>query len=124
MPKAPLGERQLQVMEVIWEQGECTVAEVHEALGGSANLAYTTVLTVLRALDRRGFVGHRRVGKAHRFFPNVSREDYTQGSVQQLVERLFRGSPAQLMSHLLGSKDISDSERHRIRQLLSEEEGA
>ena len=84
-----IGELQLKVMEVIWELGDATVAEVHEALGAERSLAYTTVLSTLRGLERRGYLAHTKEGKAHRFHARVSREEHTQTTVDSLVSMLY-----------------------------------
>ena len=115
-----LGDLQLNVMEVVWRLGNATVAEVHEELLTQRRIAYTTVLSTMRALEKRGFLKHSIEGKAHRFFARVSREDYASDSVQQLVSRLFAGDPAALMSHLLGSEDLGPEDLSRIRRLIEE----
>lgn len=116
-----IGELQLQVMEVLWKSGDATVAEVHEALQERRALAYTTVLSTLRGLEKRGYVGHTKEGKAHRFQPRVSRDQHTQTTVDSLVSSLFRGEPEQLMSHLLGDEKLDGDALARIRKLLGEE---
>ena len=116
-----LGELQLQVMQVVWELGDGTVAEVHEALCESRPLAYTTVLSTLRGLERRDYVSHTTEGKAHRFSPRVSREQHTDASISKLVTNLFGGQPEKLMSHLMGGEELDDAQRRRIRALLAEE---
>jgi len=113
-----LGELQLQVMEVIWRLGQATVAEVHEALSADRKIAYTTVLTTMRALERRGMVTHETVGKAYRYEPAVSREKYAQVSVGRLVDDLFDGSRQKLLCHLLGTERISRKEMDRIRRMI------
>lgn len=118
-----LGDLQLRIMEVIWDRGSATVAEVHEVLRPKRELAYTTVLSTLRGLERRGFIDHTVEGKAHRFRSRISRDDYKRDRVRDLVTRLFEGSPAALMNHLLGSEKIEDDDLGRIRALLAEEDG-
>ena len=117
-----LGDLQLQTMDVIWERTNATVAEVHEDLSNVRNLAYTTVLSTLRGLERRGFLEHTMEGKAHRFHAKISRSEYTRDSVHHLLKRLFSGDPAALMSHLLGSESLDVEDLERIRTLLAEEE--
>ena len=114
----PLGQLQLQVMEIVWRLGRATVAEVHEVLAGSRKLAYTTVLTTMRALERRGVVRHEQVGKAYVYEPLVSRENYAASSVHRLVDDLFDGSREKLLCHLLGADRIGRSELASIRRML------
>ena len=98
-----LGQLQLQAMEEVWRLGRATVAQVHEALAESRKIAYTTVLTTMRALERRGVVRHEQVGKAYVYEPLVSRENYAASSVHRLVDDLFDGSREKLLCHLLGA---------------------
>ncbi|MEM7166132.1 MAG: BlaI/MecI/CopY family transcriptional regulator [Planctomycetota bacterium] len=116
-----IGELQLQVMEVIWDAGDATVAEVHTALQDERPLAYTTVLSTMRGLERRGYLAHTKEGKAHRFHARVSRDEHTRVTVDSLVTSLFRGQPEQLMSHLLGDEALDQDAVARIRKLLDEE---
>lgn len=117
-----LGGLQLQVMEVVWRLDRATVAEVHEALSAHRKIAYTTVLTTMRALERRGMLTHDTVGKAYRYEPAVSRDDYTNASVGKLVEDLFEGSQRKLLCHLLGADRIRRKEMDRIRRIIRDGE--
>jgi len=113
-----LGQLQLHVMEVVWRLGRATVAQVHEVLGESRKIAYTTVLPTMRALERRGVVRHEQVGKAYVYEPLVSRENYAASSVHRLVDDLFDGSREKLLCHLLGADRIGRSELASIRRML------
>lgn len=113
-----LGELQLQVMEVVWRLGRVTVAEVHEALSSRRKIAYTTVLTTMRALERRGMVTHETVGKAYRYEPAVSRQHYTTASVGRLIDDLFEGSRQKLLCHLLGARRIGRKDLDKIRCII------
>ena len=114
----PLGDLQLQVMEVIWRKGRASVADVHAELSARRKIAYTTVLTTMRALERRGVVRHEQVGKAYVYEPLVSRENYAASSVHRLVDDLFDGSREKLLCHLLGADRIGRSELASIRRML------
>lgn len=111
-------DRELDVMNVLWDRGSATVAEVRAALADE--LAYTTVLTVLRTLEDKGHVAHREEGKAHRYVPLVERQAAGQSAVRRLVEKLFRGSPEMLLTQLVSDRTLSDDELRRMRQLLDE----
>ena len=113
-----LGQLQLQVMQAVWRRGRATVAEVHGELAARRRLAYTTVLTTMRALERRGVLRHRQEGKAYAYEPLLSREQYTSSTVGRLVRDLFQGSRARLLSHLLGADRISRAETARLRKLV------
>lgn len=109
-------DRELDLMAVLWEQGPSTVAEVKEKLADE--LAYTTVLTILRTLEQKGHVGHEEEGKAHRYFAKVAREAAGESAVRHMVEKLFRGSPSLLLTQLVSDESLSAGEIKRMRKLL------
>jgi predicted transcriptional regulator len=111
-------DRELDVMAVLWEQGPATVAEVRDALVD--DLAYTTVLTVLRTLEEKGYVDHQDEGKAHRYRPLVGRDRAGRSAVRRLVKKIFGGSPELLLTHLVAEKDLTPAELKRMRRLLDE----
>lgn len=109
-------DRELDVMNVLWERGPSTVAEVREKL--EDDLAYTTVLTILRVLEGKGHVGHEEEGRAHRYRPLVAREDARRSAVGGLLQRFFAGSPEQVLLHLVAEKNVSDEDLRKMRELL------
>jgi len=119
----PLGELQLKVMNVIWDRGQATVSDVHEEISASRKIAYTTVLTTMQALERRRMVTHDTVGKAYRYWPAVSREQYTDASVDRLVGDLFDGRQEKLLCHLLGADRVSKADVRAIRDVIGRSEG-
>lgn len=114
-------DRELDVMAVLWERGPSTVAEVREGLAD--DLAYTTVLTMLRTLEEKGHVGHEQEGRAYRYFPLVERERAGESAVRRLVRKMFRGSPELLLTQLVSEHELSEEELRRIRALLEERLG-
>jgi BlaI family penicillinase repressor len=113
-----LSHRELDVMAVLWAKGSGTVTEVREALRD--RLAYTTVLTVLRTLEEKGFAGHEEEGKAHRYRPLVARERAGQSALRRMVEQLFAGSPELLLTQLVSDRKLSAGELRRLRRILDE----
>jgi predicted transcriptional regulator len=124
MDDVTFADRELDVMAVLWELGSGTVSEVRDRL--PADLAYTTVLTILRNLEAKGFLRHEGEGKAHRYFPLVQRHAAERSAVARLVERLFQGSPELLLTRLVDDHDLSPEQlkrmRRRLKQRLEEEE--
>jgi BlaI family transcriptional regulator, penicillinase repressor len=114
-------ERELDVMGVLWDLGGGTVAEVRERL--SDDLAYTTVLTVLRTLEEKGYVGHVEAGKAHRFHPLVERRDAGESVLRRITRKLFKDSPELLLTHLVSDRGLSDDELRRMQALLEQRLG-
>jgi predicted transcriptional regulator len=113
-----LSDRELDVMAVLWTRGSGTVTEVREALADP--LAYTTVLTVLRTLEEKGFVGHEEEGKAHRYTPLVARERAGRSALSRMVEKLFDGSPELLLTQLVSDRKLSPPEIRRLKKILDE----
>lgn len=111
-------DRELDVMAVLWDHGSATVAEVQRALDDE--LAYTTVLTVLRTLEEKGHVRHEEEGRAYRYFPRVPREEAGQSALRRLVRKVFGGSPERLLTQLVSDRDLSADELERLRRLLNE----
>lgn len=107
-PESPLGDRELDVMAVLWEIGSGTVTEVRERLADP--LAYTTVLTVLRNLEAKRYVTREEEGRAHRYFPRVQQRSAQRSALARLVTGLFHGSPQALLAHLVDHHDVSAEE--------------
>jgi len=108
-----LGNLQLRIMQVLWSAGQATVAEVQERLEGEP-LAYTTVATMLRKMEDRELITHREEGRRFIYEPAVSAETVTRSMADDLVDRLFSGSLADAMSHLLENREVS---RHELAEL-------
>ncbi len=115
-----LGDLQLQIMQVIWESGEpVTVTEVQQAIKGR-NLAYTTVATMLRRLEARGLVSHVSEGRRFLYSARIEPSDVSGGVARDLVDRIFGGSLADAVSHLLQSREVDASELNEIEKLIRE----
>jgi predicted transcriptional regulator len=122
--KSPhLTEAELRLMDVLWETGAATVAEVAEALPKDLNLAYNTVLTTMRILENKGYVKHRKPkqGRAFLYRPAVTRELASRSALRYLLDRFFGNSAEALVLNLLGDESLSEEELHRIRALLKED---
>lgn len=111
-------DRELDVMGVLWEAGSATVAEVRARLAD--DLAYTTVLTVLRTLEEKGHVGHVEEGKAYRYHPLVERREAGSSVLRRMMRKLFRDSPELLLTHLVSDRGLSPDELRRMKALLDE----
>jgi predicted transcriptional regulator len=113
--------RELDVMNALWDRGPSTVAEVRKAL--EVELAYTTVLTILRILEDKGYVAHAAEGRAHRYRPLVERTEARDSALRRLTARLFGGSPELLLTRLVEDEQISDDDLRRMKDLLIERLG-
>ncbi len=113
-----LGDLQLRIMKVLWQAAPATVADVQKELGGQ--LAYTTVATMLRKMEERGLLRHRALGRKFLYEPAVSAEKVTQSMADDLVDRLFEGNLAAMVSHLLETREVSPKELARLEHLIRE----
>lgn len=112
-----LGDRELDIMGVLWDLGSGTVAEVRAKL--PVDLAYTTVLTILRNLEAKELVSHTAEGKAHRYVPRVARTAARRNALARVLDKLFHGSPEQLVAQLVQDEKLSAQDLKRLRALLS-----
>jgi BlaI family penicillinase repressor len=118
MGRHTLGELQHAIMQILWGRNEATVAEVHEALYEERGLAPTTIATMLRKMEDKGVVAHRVEGRQFIYRPVVSEDAVRSSMVGELLERLFAGDPAALVSHLVADREIDHEEIERLRALL------
>lgn len=116
-----LTDREAQLMDVLWRDGPSTVSEVQAGLAD--DLAYTTVLTVLRTLEGKGYVKHSSEGRAHRYSASVTQEKAQRSASRALVRKLFDGSMELLLTHLVTDRRLSNAEVRRIKQLLDKRSG-
>ena len=114
-----LSDREAEFMEVLWEQGPSTVTEVQQKL--SDVLAYTTVLTILRNLEAKGYVRHDEHGRAHRYAPVIERAAARRSALNHLAGKLFKGSQHLLLTHLVSDRKLSEEEVRGIRKLLAQQ---
>jgi predicted transcriptional regulator len=113
-----LTDREADVMQVLWEYGPSVVAEVRERL--SDDLAYTTVLTILRTLEVKGYVRHREEGRVHRYFAAVQQQAARKSALRHLTGKLFKGSSELLFAHLVADRKLTAEQIQRMRKLLED----
>jgi len=114
-------ERELDVMNVLWDHGTGTVAEVKDRIRDE--LAYTTVLTILRTLEEKGFVDHGEEGRAYRYFPLVERVQARESHLNRLLRKLFADSPEELLTQLVSDRELQREDLERMRTLIEERLG-
>jgi BlaI family transcriptional regulator, penicillinase repressor len=113
-----LTDHELRLMEVLWTCKKATVSEVTQALRPPP-LAYNTVLSTLRTLEQKGYVGHERTEpRAYTYVPLVQRKDAAQCAVDHVIARFFKNSPNALAVALLDNVRLSDADRKRLREIL------
>lgn len=111
-------DRELDVMAVLWRNGNGTVAEVRDALPD--DLAYNTVLTVLRTLQEKGYVRPVAEGRAHRYVPTVTQEQAGKTVLARVLDKVFAGSTESLLTQLVSDRAVSPDELRRLRKLLDD----
>ena len=120
MPEKPLTPLELEIMNVLWDHGPATVAEVQPRLAGG--LAYTTVMTMLSVLLRKKKVKRVQEGRAFRYRPAVTRQRATGSAVEDLVQRMFGGSAEALLMTLVEARGIDSKDLSRLSKLVAEAE--
>lgn len=117
-PPLRLGDLQLRILEVLWKQPDSGVGAVHEALKPERDLAYTTIATMLRKMEARGLVTHREEGRSFLYRAAVEADDVNRSAGEHFVERLFEGSLADAVSHLLTTREVSREELNQLEKLI------
>ena len=112
-----LTQRELDIMSVLWDLGEATVTDVRDRV--DPDLAYTSISTMIRTLEVKGFVSHRRgEGKTHVYFPAIDPETAGESALSRMLDKIYGGSPIKLLAHLVEHRRLSSSELERMRALL------
>ena len=114
-----LGDLQLRIMKILWRLDEASVSAVHQELSAATPLAYTTVATMLRKMESRGLVRHQKDGRRFVYSAAVPAEAVTRSMANDVIDRLFEGSLADMVSHLLSNRDISAAELRELEKLIS-----
>lgn len=111
-------DREADVMRVLWDHGPSLVAEVQDKVADK--LAYNTILTVLRTLEAKGYVGHVGEGRGHRYHALIEQQQARKSALRHLTGKLFKGSAELLMTHLVSDQKLSAEQIRRMRDLLAE----
>jgi predicted transcriptional regulator len=119
-PEKLLTQVELELMSILWKMGAGTVHDVLEQLPPQRALAYTSVSTVLRILETKGFLDTRKEGRGHQYLPAISKTSYESTTVQDVVTRVFDGTPTTLVRRLLEVGDLSRDDLREIQALLEE----
>jgi BlaI family transcriptional regulator, penicillinase repressor len=115
-PSETLTEAELRIMDVLWRKGPRSVQEVVDWL--PLSLAYNSVLTTIRVLEKKGYVKHIKDGRAHIYRPVVPREEATRTEIRHLVTRFFRNSHEALVLNILQDEAIDEKDLKRLREML------
>jgi predicted transcriptional regulator len=115
-----LTEAELRLMRLLWARGESAVADLVQALPQEAPLAYTSVLTTIRILERKGYVRHRQEGRAFLYSPCVAEQEARQSEIRHVLQRFFGNSRERLVLSLLGDAHATPEELERMKKAIAE----
>ncbi len=114
-----LTEAELRLMKLLWGRGECAVADLVSALADQTPLAYTSVLTTMRVLEKKGYITHRQQGRAFFYRPCVAEHEASRSEVKHMLQRFFGDSRERLLLSLLGDGDITPGELEQLKQVIA-----
>lgn len=114
-----LTEAELRLMKLLWTRGESAVSDLVQALEGERRLAYTSVLTTIRILEKKGYVEHRQEGRAFLYQPCVAEHEASRSEVRHVLRRFFGDSREQLLLSMLGDEEISPEELKRLKEAIA-----
>ena len=115
-----LTTQELEIMKVVWDRGSATVRDVYEALRAQRPIAYTTVLTMMKVLDRKGYLETDRGERAHVYKPSLPRQRVVGDMIREFVDRVFNGSAEPLVQHLVRDGRLSEADLQKIVRRLRE----
>ncbi len=113
-----LGSLQREVLELLWQRGEATVADIHAELCTRRQLTYTTALVALQKLERKGWLAHRSAGRAYVYFPARSRETAETSLLSEILDSTFSGDPIRLVAQLLDGRHWTEPEVVALKKLV------
>jgi BlaI family transcriptional regulator, penicillinase repressor len=116
-PLPTLTKAEEEVMHIIWQLDRCLVRDIIDQLG-DPDMPHSTISSVVRILEKKGFVGHKAYGKTHEYFPVVTRDEYAQHDVKSLMEKYFSGSPKKLVSFLVQSENLNLKELNDLLKTI------
>ena len=115
--KTTLTDAELEIMQVVWDHGKTTVRDVYETLNERRKLAYTTVLTMMKLLEHKGFLSRDDSERTHVYRPRRKRDRVVTAMVDDFVDRVFRGAARPLLMHLIEENDLSAEEIEQLAEL-------
>ncbi len=122
--KSLLTETELELMLVLWKLDEGSVHDVIAALPKHRSMAYTSASTIIRILEKKGFVESRKEGKAHLYSPTLAKKDYESRTLGHVMGRLFESTPVALVARLINDHELSEQEIAELKQLLDSRTGS
>lgn len=116
-------EKELEILQIMWEKGSVSVKDVHETMGGEPANGYTTILKMMQIMNEKGLVTRQKSGKLHLYSAVPSRENTRQQITDKIIDTVFQGSAMKLVMSALGNKKSSKAELLEIKKYLEKLEG-
>ncbi|HEX8882191.1 MAG TPA: BlaI/MecI/CopY family transcriptional regulator [Candidatus Acidoferrum sp.] len=117
-----LTPQELEIMKLVWQRGAATVRDVYEALLERRKIAYTTVMTMMKILETKGYLKKRRQDRAFLYRPAHPKNQIIGGMIREFIDRVFNGSAEPLLVHLVKSRHLSEKDLQKIARLVKESE--
>ncbi|MBR9917462.1 BlaI/MecI/CopY family transcriptional regulator [bacterium] len=114
----PLGESEMEILHHVWELGEATVAEVQELILKKRKVAYTTVMTIMKNLNDKGYLKYRKQGVTYVYSAAIEPENVQSSLISNLINKVFKGSPSALVQTLVKGENLSEDELNAIRNMI------
>lgn len=118
----PLGETEMEVLHHVWDMGEATVKDVRKRILKNREVAYTTIMTVMKNLAEKGYLKYRKDGVTYVYSPAQEPESVRSNLITELMKKVFKGSPKQLIQTLVKSEDITEKDFKEIKKMIDEME--
>jgi predicted transcriptional regulator len=118
-----LTDGEMKIMKIIWQLGEASVSDVVKRQDNKNKIAYNTILTMMRIMERKGYISHKKKGKAHIFMPTISTSQARIKAIKHMVDSFFNGSPELLVQSLVENKNISIDDIDRIKKMIDKNRG-
>ena len=114
----PVGDSEMEILHIVWDKEEATVSEVHEYILGYRKIAYTTVMTIMKKLADKGLLSFRKDGLTYVYSPARPESEVKHGILRQMLDKVFKGSPSEMVQSLVENEQMSADERKRIEEAI------
>ena len=120
-PRQPgLTENELEVMHTLWKQSPLTISDILDFIKRTPKPAYTSLLTLVQTMEKKGYIKHQKIGKAYSYFPVLQQKKFLLSEIKRVAKRLFDGSPGKLVLNLVENEHLSESEIKNLKELLKD----
>lgn len=120
-PRQPgLTENELEVMQILWNQAPLKISDILDSLRRTPKPAYTSLLTLVQTMEKKGYIRHQKIGKAFVYLPILQQKKFLISEIKRMAKRLLGGSPGMLVLNLVENEQLNETEIHTLKQLLKD----